>query len=75
MKVERTTEPVVVPVFIPIVITLETEDEADYFWHLLNVASNVIKKHTDSQFDFPDDLELFPAWKAFSAIHRPREVN
>lgn len=38
MKVERK---VIEPAFVPIVITLETEEEASHLWHKLNNTSSI----------------------------------
>lgn len=52
MKVTRGTPP---KAFVPIHITLESEEEADILWRALNFGG------TDTT----------PIWEQFSAVHRP----
>jgi hypothetical protein len=55
MKIEQTT-----PVFNPVTITLETRDEADMFWGILNEVYN------QYPIDSPERVMLISMSNAFS---------
>lgn len=66
MKVERQDEE-----FKPIVITLETRDEAECMWHMLNVADRSL---SDAGYTPPlvDGLSLsYRIWERFSVVFNP----
>ncbi len=44
--------------FTPVIITLETEDELNYLWHVLNLNSMHVEKNTVSDVAFPRDARL-----------------
>lgn len=69
MKVERQRPK---EQFVPIVITLETEEEANYLWHRLNIADTDSfdnyrqRKHIDFSVGFS-----FGMWTELNKVFRP----
>lgn len=63
MKVERKNG------FQPIVITLETYEEACEMWHRLNEGFVKIKDNHDSTYEFPGDSN--DLWRKMNAVFKP----
>lgn len=66
MKVEKSRQ------FQPIVITLESEEEAYELWFRLNLpvarVQNAMSAYT------PTDA-IYPMWQSFDAVYRPNDVR
>jgi hypothetical protein len=79
MKVERKVEE---PKFVPIVITLESEAEANLMWHLLN-ETMCLEKAAEKRYAYPSLIEAHRfrgsnantgMWQAFNEVYRPKDV-
>jgi hypothetical protein len=57
--------------FKPVTIIIESQDEFDYLWHCLNFTNRVIKKHSDTDYAFPDEIDAEQLWGVLHAIGRP----
>ena len=68
MKVERKVK----PDFDPIVITLETEEEASIIWHRLNNNGD-IKRYHDVRKIYEDSYMVTKLWSALNKIFIPRK--
>ncbi len=72
MKVIREKDP-----FASITIVIETEKEAKYFWHRLNVSDEILQAYLrlypstkeDVDSDFSDKI-----WAEYDKIFRPEDV-
>jgi len=61
--------------FIPITITLETEEEANFMWHMLNCLESRALLDYWGEYavgEFPTELET-NMWKAFAGCYSLEE--
>jgi len=54
--------------FEPIVITVETEDEAEFLWRLLRMPDCVVEEHYPDYAVTADSLQMFGA---FDSVFKP----
>jgi len=69
MKVERKTAE---PAFVPIVITLETEEEANHLWHRLNNTGDWEKYCGRKGISINDGLDD-AMWEALDEVFDPTD--
>jgi DNA transposition AAA+ family ATPase len=63
MKIKREIE------FTPITIILESEQEADNLWHILNCANGMSLEDYNTEHD--KDFEKYPLWLNLDSVYRP----
>jgi hypothetical protein len=71
MKVERIPQ---APAFVPVVLTLETKEEADYIFNMLNLSTNTVREvYEQKGLVIPIDLDaiLMKYFRKFSEVYRP----
>ena len=75
MKVEKLV--VAPPPFAPIVITVETEEEAEYMWYVLNTSITELEERTAQYgykvprgIGFGSDLNI-QIWRRFDDVFKP----
>ena len=67
MKVERRT----VETFEPVIVTLESEEEAELLWHFLNCTNDTLKLILEDRYN-KSLVELHEAmWEDFSDVYNP----
>lgn len=73
MKVERKNQ----PKFIPIIITLDTEEEARYMWHRFDCSINeAFSKHcSDNELEFSKSIEEIDhyIYHKLNAVYQPND--
>lgn len=68
MKVERKQSK-----FDPVVITIETEDELTYLWHLLSLRKSDVKGLAGINYHFPENVDDMEMFVEIDKIARPEE--
>jgi hypothetical protein len=61
------------PEFKPVVITLESEDELNYLWHLFSLIKSDVEKLAGDEIFFPKDLDDMKIFKKLDKIVRPEK--
>jgi len=79
MKIERKKTG-----FKPIIITIETEEEANYFWHLLNMPRSYLEQYVEEwvknkksarrAIEFANKIKD-TVWEAFDKVYRPEDMK
>jgi len=70
--------------FEPIIITIETEEEANYLWHLLNMPANHLEQYVKEWYPTKKSAQKAvefgkcnknKIWETFDKIYRPNDMK